>query len=150
MRTVTDTLTVDLIHSGEINKNRRYFVVSKVTLFHSWHIHRSFVSNSILTSPQAGYSLEGTEIRVYIVLSSLRAHLVLSIKVYAILAVVPNITKERCLEIFLQFRPVQEINLNFTLLPLQENMGKGTGIGTLMPTCPTSTWCSNLRAVAPD
>jgi hypothetical protein len=36
------------------------------------------------------------------------------------------------------------------LFPLQENMGKGTGIGTLTPICPTLTPLSNLRAVAPD
>lgn len=37
-----------------------------------------------------------------------------------------------------------------TLFPLHENMGKGTGMGTLIPTCPTLTSFSNLRAEAPD
>lgn len=39
--------------------------------------------------------------------------------------------------------------MSLTLFPLHENMGNGTGIGTLIPIWPTSTSTSNLRAVAP-
>ena len=35
------------------------------------------------------------------------------------------------------------------LEPVKENMGRGTGMGTLIPTCPTSASWVNLRAVAP-
>uniref|UniRef100_A0A182V1R1 Uncharacterized protein n=1 Tax=Anopheles merus TaxID=30066 RepID=A0A182V1R1_ANOME len=34
-------------------------------------------------------------------------------------------------------------------LPVNENIGSGTGIGTFTPTCPTSMSFTNLRAVAP-
>ena len=34
--------------------------------------------------------------------------------------------------------------------PVNENSGTGTGIGTLMPTWPTSISSSNRRAAAPD
>ena len=36
------------------------------------------------------------------------------------------------------------------LFPVKENMGKGTGIGTLIPTCPASMFFWNAVAVAPD
>ena len=34
--------------------------------------------------------------------------------------------------------------------PVKENMGRGTGMGTLTPICPTSTSCVNLRAAEPE
>ena len=36
------------------------------------------------------------------------------------------------------------------LLPVKLNMGKGTGMGTLIPTCPASISFWNLPAVAPE
>ena len=33
--------------------------------------------------------------------------------------------------------------------PVKENIGSGTGMGTLMPTCPTSASWVNFLAVAP-
>ena len=35
------------------------------------------------------------------------------------------------------------------LLPVNENIGSGTGMGTLIPICPASTSKVNLRAAAP-
>lgn len=35
------------------------------------------------------------------------------------------------------------------LLPVNENIGSGTGIGTLIPTCPASTPNVNFLAAAP-
>ena len=34
--------------------------------------------------------------------------------------------------------------------PVKENMGRGTGMGTLMPTWPTSISCVNFLAAAPE
>ena len=39
---------------------------------------------------------------------------------------------------------------NDPLLPDQLNVGTGTGIGTLTPICPGSTWLEKYRAAAPD
>lgn len=36
------------------------------------------------------------------------------------------------------------------LLPVKENIGSGTGIGTFTPTCPASVSNVNFRATAPD
>jgi hypothetical protein len=36
------------------------------------------------------------------------------------------------------------------LFPVKENMGSGTGSGTLMPTCPASTFFWKYEAETPD
>lgn len=40
--------------------------------------------------------------------------------------------------------------LNDPLFPDQLNVGTGTGMGTLIPICPGSTWFVKYRAAAPD
>ena len=38
---------------------------------------------------------------------------------------------------------------NSTLFPVNENIGRGTGIGTLIPTYPHSIWFSYILAFDP-
>lgn len=40
--------------------------------------------------------------------------------------------------------------LKLPLFPLQLNVGTGTGMGTLTPSCPGSTVCVKYRAADPD